>query len=226
MIGSSPAFAPMMVSGLGSRRAHRVADLIAHCDHVLSRRCLALTEHRHLQRRSVSAQTLHAFPRGGLNNEVDMSWRGVRMRPQADIDLFGPEHLGHRYGHTPKQWAQLRALVLAEVSHVYEVPERLDDQRSNTERSNTVLDDPVCSLVDPAAWSWPSSRREIAGEAPFLVRVSVRHEAPPLLVSGQQRTRVCHPLIVRAVLKRSCGAAGRCLALHMVTSVARLRFVE
>ena len=89
-----------------------------------------------------------------------------------------------------KQWAQFRALVLAEVGHVHEVPQRFDDQSSNTKRPNAVFDDPVSSLVDPASWRRPSSRCEIAGKAPFLVRVSSGHEALLSILRAQQRTRV------------------------------------
>jgi hypothetical protein len=105
MIGSSPAFGAVTVSRSGSRPVQCSPDSIAHCGHVFLWRRFTLTEHRHLQRGSVGAKAVRAFSRGGLDNEVDTYWRGVRVRPQAGIHLFGFEYLAHGYGHTTKQSA-------------------------------------------------------------------------------------------------------------------------
>jgi hypothetical protein len=86
-----------------------------------------------------------------LNDEVDVTGDAPHVRPQADINLFGPGELVYACTGLPEHTPEFPAFGVSEIGNVHAVAKRLDDESTKAERSNAVLYDPVCRLVDTTA---------------------------------------------------------------------------
>jgi hypothetical protein len=117
--------------------------------------------------RTVVAVSVHELARRGLNEVVDVDRRRAGMRPQARVHLLRLDDLVDGARSAAQQRPELGRLTLGQLGHARHVPLWLQDQCSDVERSDGVLDQPVAGLVDDAPGQRTPPFGQIAGEAAF-----------------------------------------------------------
>ncbi len=125
-------------------------------------------EHRQLKLWPVKLPVLlHPRAGNGLDDEVDVSRDASAVRPERKVDLLGLREVRNYGSDAGKERAERVRLILSELPKMDDVALRLYDQRSDSQRSYTVLDNPQIGLEDPAARKVDPSFRQVAGETAF-----------------------------------------------------------
>ena len=144
---------------------------LAHCRSkrldLVSGRFFAASEHLRLQLRAEKLELVHERTGHGLNHPVDVNGGPARMRPEVDIDLLRLDKLGENARNVLEERSELIRLVASQLPDMHDVPPWFYDQRSDTERSDAVLDEPVIRRVDQSTRKLPASLREITRETAF-----------------------------------------------------------
>lgn len=89
------------------------------------------------------------------------------MRPQAEVHLIRPRERVDDGSRLLQQGTQFGCFLLVQLRKAEDVPPRFDDEGSNTERPDAVLNEPAVCLVDPAPGQLSAAGGEIAREAAF-----------------------------------------------------------
>lgn len=93
----------------------------------------------------------------------------VTVRPEADVDLFRRAQCVDYPADVPEEWTKLMRFGLAELGDGRHMAPRSDNQRSNVERTNAVIHDPIGGLEDQATRHLDAPCEQIAPEATINV---------------------------------------------------------
>ncbi len=147
----------------GERLAHRRSERLD----LVSGRLFAASEHLRLQLRAEQLELVQQRSGHGLNDPVDVNWRPARVRPEIDVDLLRLDKLGENARDVLEERTELECFVAGQLPDVNDVPPWLYDERPDTERADTVLDEPVIRRVDQSTWKLSPPLREITRETAF-----------------------------------------------------------
>src|SRR5207249_5986306 len=112
-----------------------------------------------------------------VDNEMNVHRNAALVRPQGDVDLIRSRQGRNGRGDTTKQRAELVGFGLIEVPDMNNVAPRFDDERSDPEGTDAVLDEPALRLVNASTWQVEATRGQVASEASFHARMANRR--PP-----------------------------------------------
>jgi hypothetical protein len=74
------------------------------------------------------------------------------VRPKTVVDLIGIDKVPRHDRCSSKERSKLNCLVLGKVCHRRDMALRFDDQGAETERTDTVFDEPEVGPMDESAW--------------------------------------------------------------------------
>jgi hypothetical protein len=139
-------------------------------------------EHRQLKLWSVKLPVLlHPRAGNGLDDEVDVSGDASAVRPERKVDLLGLREVRNHGSDAGKERAERVRLILSELPQMDDVALRFYDQRSDPQRTYTMLDNPQVGLEDPATRKVDPSFRQVTRETAF-------HADEPKLMDPAGRT--------------------------------------
>src|SRR5438105_5453748 len=75
----------------------------------------------------------------------------ARVRPETGINLVRLDQFVDDSSATEQEWTQLGGFIVAELRNARHMALGLQDQRSDTQWSNSVLDEPIGCLVNHTA---------------------------------------------------------------------------
>ena len=107
--------------------------------HVRSRQWLSPAEHLSLKSRARSCVVLPIAIHHRLDDVVNVNGLPSGVGPKADVGPVGSSERAHAVCSLPKQWTHFFGFPEREVGDVKAVPERLDDERADSEGADAVL---------------------------------------------------------------------------------------
>jgi hypothetical protein len=140
-------------------------------------------EHGHLKLGPECVVSFHCFLRDRLNHVMDVTWSSPCMRPQTDVDLIWFSDRGDDPCRFVEHWAHRCGFVCSQLGNSLHVTFGFDNQRSDTKRTDAVLDNPSVLACDQTTWQDGPAIDEVTGETILLVHFL--HAQPhPLALRG------------------------------------------
>jgi len=124
-------------------------------------------EHRDLKVRPIGNVSIHQFTRCRLDDVVNVNRSAARVGPETGIDLLRLDQFVDDSSATEQERTQLDGFIVGELRNARHMALGLQDQRSDTQCSNRVLDEPIGGLMNHASGQRDPALGEIARETPL-----------------------------------------------------------
>jgi hypothetical protein len=135
--------------------------LVCYGEHLVGIRRQADLEHGHLQAWPVGLVHGKLVSGNRLDDVVEVAGHSACVRPQAVVDLFRVHKLAGHPGCPLQKRPELQSLGGREISYGGDVTFRFNDECSQTQRADAVLNEPGLRLVDHATWQRPPPSSEV-----------------------------------------------------------------